>query len=421
MRLGASRLSATGSHRRRGASVPAIPKAAVVVLMGQSLNAPRGTIVQASGGSAGFAKMPVGGTSITDWDFYGTNATHTGHWNELSSTADYAEGALQSPGAGVAQQLEGGRYSRTYIANVAIGARDLQTLMIGGPLNNAWASIFRLCEIARADGYVPEVMFYSAHGEANAASATTEQAYYNLGVEYYGRLQLYAAQAMRNPAYVAPVLLTYPAQQAQLTGTLGESDRDIKNAIRRLCVDLPGFYDAGAIYQWPVGSDRVHPDPGSYVLRGEHIGRMLRLVTSGAAPAAPMRITGISLAGANFTITFSKPVVRDATLGVGQNLATATAEDGIEWFDNGAALAINAGSLVYIGNTISGTLASAPVGTLGQQTVRIAEQYTNGTLTVGASNLSGSVVRSNEAAWTANYGSTSMYDFAIPQRVVGVS
>jgi hypothetical protein len=148
---------------------------------------------------------------------------------------------------------------------------------------------------------------------------------------------------------------------------------------------------------------------------------MLRLITDGAPPAAPMRMTGVSLSGTTFTITFSKPVVRDATLNVGQNLVTATAEDGIEWFDNGVALAITPGSLVYGGNTITGTLANAPTGTLAQQTVRIAEQHTNVTLTLGANNLSGSVVRSNEAAWTANYLGTVSRDYAIPQRIVGVS
>jgi hypothetical protein len=406
---------------RRGGGAPSVNRAAVVVLLGQSLNAPRNTTVQATGGTAGFAKMPVGGTSIVDWDFYPTNATHYGHWNELASAVDYTEGALQTPGAGVAQQLEGGRYSRAYIGNVAIGARDLQTLMTAGPMANAWATIFRLCEIARADGYEPEVMFYSAHGEANAASATTEQAYYDLGVEYYGRLQLYAAQAMRSTSYLAPVLLTYPVQQAQVAGNTGEHDRNIKEAIRRLCVDQPGFSDAGAIYQWPVDTDRTHPSVGSYVIRGENIGRRLRLITGGTPPAAPMRMTGASLSGTTFTLTFSKPVVRDATLSVGQNLATATAEDGIEWFDNGAAIAITAGSLVYSGNTITGTLASAPVGTLGQQVVRIAEQYTSSTLTAGPTNLSGSVVRSDEASWTANYGATVSHDYAIPQRIVGVS
>jgi hypothetical protein len=226
---------------------------------------------------------------------------------------------------------------------------------------------------------------------------------------------------MRNPAYVAPVLLTYPTQQAQTPGNLGESDRAIKEAIRRLCVDQPGFYDAGGIYQWPVGADRVHPDPGSYVLRGEHVGRLARLIASGSPPAAPQRITGVVLSGATFTATFSKPVVKDTTLNVGQNLATATAEDGLEWFDNGVAIAITAGSLVYSGNTITGTLASAPTGTLAQQVLRIAEQTTTGTLTLGFTNNPGSVVMSDESAWTANYGSTPVFDFAIPQRVVGVS
>lgn len=402
-------------------SNPLAPRAVIVILLGQSLNAPRGSTVQSSGGPAGFAYMPAGGTSITDWDFFSGNATHTGHWNELATAVPYSEGSLQSPGAGIAQQLEGGVFSRSYIGNVAIGARDLQTLMTGGPLTNAYATIFRLCEIAIAEGYTPEVVFYSAHGEANAFSGTSISSYKSLAVEYYGRLQLYAAQAMRQPGYVAPVLLTYPAQQGLSAGNLGENDRDIKEAIRQLCLEQPGFYDAGAIYQWPVSADRVHPEVGSYVLRGEHVGRMIRLITLGQAPSSPLRIISASLTGSSFTLTFSKPVARDTSLNVGQNLATATAEDGVEWFDNGVALAINDGSLVYNGNTVTGTLASVPTGTLAQQTVRIAMQYTSSTLTSGATNLSGSVVRSTEPAWSANFGNTPMYDFAIPQRIVGVS
>ena len=328
--------------------------------------------------------------------------------------------SLQTPGAGIAAQLEGGRYSRAYIGNVAIGARDVATLMTGYPLANLWACVFRLCEISRAEGYVPEVMFYSAEGEADAALGTTEQAFYDIAVEYYGRAQLFAAQAMRNQSYVAPVVLTYAAEQGQTTANLGENDRNIKEAIRRLCVDQPGFIDGGAIYQWPVGSDRVHPDPGSYVLRGEHVGRLLKIKTSGSDPSIPLRIVDVTLSGTTFVVTFSKPVLRDTTLNVGQNLNTALAEDGLEWFDNGTAVAIVGGSLVYSGNTITGTLASAPAGTLAQQVLRIAEQYTSGTLTAGATNLSGSVVYSTDAPWTANYGATLIRDFAIPQRFKSV-
>jgi hypothetical protein len=397
-----------------------------VILLGQSLNAPRGTIVQSSGGDAGFAWMPAGGSSIRYWEFAGANQEHTGHWNELASAVAYAEETLQTPGAGIAATLGGGRYSRAYIGNGAIGSRTLEVLLgganSGGPIANVWAIAFRLCEIARADGYEPEVMFYSAHGEANAAAGTPEQDYYDLGAEYYGRLQLYAAQAMRDPSYVAPVLLTYPIQQNAVVGNLGDNDRAIKNAIRRLAADLPGLYDAGAIYQWPAENDRVHPINTSYVQRGEHIGRMLRLVTAGTPPAAPMRATGVTRSGTSFTITFSKPVVRDDTLNVGQNLATATAEDGIEWFDNGVALAITAGSLVYSGNTITGTLASAPTGTDAQQVVRIAMQHTPVTLTAGANNLAGSVIRSNEDGWASTYDPLyTNRDWAIPQRIVGVN
>ena len=397
---------------------PGLPRAAVIILLGQSLNAPRNPTVLASAGPPGFAKMPVGGSSITYWDFFATNNTHTGHYNDIESSVDYSEGASQTPGAGIISQLVGGPFSKVYIGNSAIGGRQLAILMAKGPLANTHALIKRLCKMAQDDGFIPEIFFYSQHGEADAFVGTSTQLYIDQGKMYYQRCQLYAAQALNNPSYVAPVLLAFPAQQAQAAANTGEHDRNIKEAIRQLC-SLPGFYNAGAIYQWPVDTDRIHPLVGSYVLRGEHIGRMISAIASGSAVYTPLQINSVSLTGATFIATFNKNVVKDTVLNVGQNLVTTTAEDGFEWFDKGVPLAINSGSLIYSGNTVTGTLASVPTGTKEQQTLRIAEQYTEASLIIGATNLAGSLVRSEEQ-WIANYLNTVCYDFAIPQRIIGV-
>lgn len=392
------------------------PKAAVVILLGQSLNAPRGTIVQAkAAGSVG--KMPVGGSSITNWDFFPTNATQTGHWNELASAVDYAEEGLQTPGVGIIAALAGGKFPRVYLGNVAIGARSLEILKVTGPLNNLWATINRLCQIAIADGFDPVVSFYTAHGEANAAAGTTEEAYYTLGVDYYGVCQLYAAQAMRKPDYLAPIVFTYPAQQSG--GGSGENDRAIKRAIKRLAADLPNALDLGAIYQWPVEADRVHPTAAAYVQRGEAVGRALRQFFEHGARWQGLHITDVTLSSTTFVATFSAPIQRDATLGVGENLNAALAEDGLEWIDNGAAIAIS--GLVYSGWKVTGTLASAPTGTLAQQVLRVAVQTTTGTLTSGASNLSGSLIRSTAPGWPSLIdGAYTNYQYASPQTFTSV-
>lgn len=376
------------------------PKAAVVVFLGQSLNAPRGTIVQSK--SLPIAKMPVGGVSITNWGFFAVNATTTGHWDELASVVDYAEETGQTPGVGLIGTLGGGKFGRIYVGNVAIGARSLEVLMVGGPLNNLWATVQRLCAIAIDDGYDPLVMYDTAHGEANASAGTTEQGYYDLGIAYYGLCQLYAAQAMQKPDYIAPISFTYPVQQNGPNA--GENDRAIRRAIKRLAQDLPGAINRGSIYSMPVGSDHVHPSEVGYVLRGEESGYVFRRHFEGGDFWPALHITDVTLSGTTFVATFSAPVVRDATLGVGENLNAALAEDGLEWLDNGVGLAIS--GLVYSGWKVTGTLASAPTGTLAQQTLRIASQTTTAALSAGAGNVNGSFVRAAGSGWPSLFDPT---------------
>ncbi len=383
------------------------PKAAVVVLLGQSLNAPRGTILRAKGAPG--AKMPFGGAAIGSWQFNAITEEFVAHWSETASAVDFEERTGQTPMVGIVNTITGGKFARTYMGSAAIAARKLETLMAGGPLANLWALVQRLCALARADGYDPEVMFYTAHGESNAYHATTEQDYYALGMEYYGRAQLYAAQAMRKPGYVAPVVFTYPAP-----GTVnGRTYAEVKEAIRRIAADLPGGIDMGGIYHWPMEGDQVHPTPAGSILRGEAIGRVLRAYAESGRKWAGLHIVDVTLSGTQFVATFSAPVQRDATLGVGQSLNAANAEDGFEWLDNGIQIAIS--SLTYEGWKVRGTLASTPTGTLSQQILRISSQLVMGS---GAwpGSLSGSLVRSQEAGWPSIHDHTyTNYIWAAPQ------
>lgn len=384
------------------------PKAAVVVLLGQSLNAPRGTIIKAKGSPT--AKMPFGGAATASWQFNATNATFIGHWSELASVVEFEERTGQTPMVGIVSAITGGKFAKTYIGSVAIGARSLEVLMTGGPVTNLWAMLYRLCKLARADGYDPEVFFYTAHGEANASAGTSEANYYALGMEYYSRAQLYAAQAMRKPGYKAPIVFTYPAPGTIAALTYAE----VKEAIRRLAIDIPNGIDLGGIYQWPVEADRVHPTGPGYIERGEAVGVALRKFAESSKKWGALHIIDVTLNGSEFVATFSAPVVRDATVGVGQNLNSANAEDGLEWFDNGTGIAITA--LSYEGWNIRGTLASIPVGTIDQQVLRIASQTITGALATWPANVSGSLVRAQGDAWPSMYDYTySNYTWAAPQ------
>jgi hypothetical protein len=388
------------------------PEAAIVILLGQSLNAPRGTTVQTS--SWGDAYMLVDGVGMSDFSFYSSNAENPMNWASAASAVALAEGAAQTPAVGIAASLESGPFQRAYLCATAVGARSLQVLNQAGPRANVSAAVQRFCDMAVADGFVPKVYFYIAQGEANAAAATTEAAYYQLAADYCRMVQTYAAQAMGDPSYVAPVLWTYPIQTNG--GGSGANDRAIKNGIRRVCEDFAGVYDAGPAYQWPAGTDRVHPTEASYVKRGEKIGRDIAALRNGAEPFA-LKVTGLTLAGTTFVATFNANVVRDATLGVGTNLNTSYAKDGMEWSDNGSYIAIT--NAVYSGNTITGTLAAAPVGTLAQQELRIASQTTTATLTAGAANLAGSLIRRDAAGWPGlNDPTYTNYDWAIPQVII---
>jgi len=402
--------SETALAARRGVSGRERPKAAVVVLLGQSLNAPWSTAVETK--AAPIAKIPVGGLAITTWGYNTTNAEWTGNWSELASAVDFTEGVGQTPASGIVNALAGSKYSRVYVGDAAIGARSLQVLTRLGPITSVNAILHRFCQIAHEDGYDPEVMFYTAHGEANAAAATSENDYFALGMEYYGKVQLYAAQAMQKPGYLAPVVFTYPNQTSN--GDAGQRDIAIKAAIKRIAEALPNAINLGPIYQWPMGTDRVHPLPASYVLRGEAVGKVLKEYTTFGSIYQPLRITDVRLDGTEFVATFSEPVARDDTTPFGQNLNTSYAKDGFEWVDNGSFIAIS--SLTYEGWKVRGALASEPSGTMDQQVLRVASQATAATLANGPEINAGSLIRAQSAGWPSIYNPSYInYKWAMPQ------
>jgi hypothetical protein len=384
--------------------------AVIVLSVGQSLNAPRGTTLKSSSSWAG-AKMFVGGAASADWDYHATNVEWTGDWSEVASVVTLAEGALQTQMTGMADLMDGGSWTNGYFVSTAIGARRIDNLWAGGPRDNCYAALHRGVALARADGHTAiDIVIYSEHGEADAANATTYANYLSRGTQYYRMLRLAAAQALGRPGYVAPLFLGYPLQQSG--GGTGENDRIIKRAIRQIAADLGATEIVK--YQFDAESDRVHQPPRGVVMRGEYVGRAVRLGVQ------PLRITGVTLSGATATVTFNRPIVRDATLGTGQNLNTAQAKDGFEWIDNGTQIAVS--SVAYSGSTATLTLAGTPAGTLAQQVCRIAVQTTTTTLTAGATNLPGSVVRADAAGWASTYDPAfTNYDWALPQTIVGVS
>jgi hypothetical protein len=389
-------------------------KAAVVILLGQSLNAARGTKVKSVANSASY--MFAGGAHVSDFQFWGSNEEFATNGADVASVVDFSEGTDQSPCVGVASTVVGGKYARCYVGSIAIGSRTMAKLASGGPRCNLFAFCQRFASLVRADGYEPEFMFYSAHGEADAAAGTSEADYYSQGLAYYQLCQIAASQAMQARDYRAPVVLSQPLQNSK--GTEGADDLAISTAITRIARDLPSAADIGGVYQWPAESDRVHPTPGGYVQRGEFVGAVLRNMSERGIKWPCPYITDVALDGTDFYVTFSEEVERDTSMNAGTNLNVANALDGFEWLDNGSFIQIT--GLTYNGRLVSGTLASAPVGTIGQQVLRIAAQTTAATLVSGAENHSGSQVRATQGSVGGIYDPTQASYFWADKQEIGV-
>ena len=388
----------------RGASTQAI--AAVLVATGQSLNSIRNTIVQAT---TTLGKMPVGGASIKNWAFSATNEEHVGHWSELASAVDFTEETLQSPLVGMIDGIKSA-FSQVYAGTIAIGARPLDKLHAANTAQNAQAMIWRLCELARAGGYIPKVQFYHAHSEANAAAGTLEQPYFDQDMAYLTQLQAWAAQAMGEPAYFAPVVLDVPAP-----GTItGLTYQEVKAAIRRVAAELPNGIYMGGKYHWECEADRAHQVAPACVQRGEAAGRLLAQHYLGETIEEALEVVSAVIEGGGTMLaTFNHNIVRDAAF---ENFGTVFTEapDGFEWYDNGSAVTIS--NIEYLANAVRLTPAAPISGTADQQQLRIASQTHTGSLAVWPENIAGSLIRVDEAGWASSIDPSYInYRWASPQ------
>lgn len=393
---------------------PSVQRAAVVVLLGQSNNAPRGTSI--SGAVSPDVLMPVGGNSITYWPYNAGNALWTADWTPVASAVTHTEGALESPTSGVAIKVLGSPYAKVYAASCAIGARTLDVLRGAGtdvgPVANLYATIHRLCDFARAAGYQPEVMFSVHHGESDAFSSTGEQGYYDRGIAYYGVARGFAADAMGDPDYDAPIVFHMPTAYGSFGSAVNM--RLVAEAIRRLAADIPNAILAGGSYQFPTEADRVHQTPVGMRLRGEHAGALLRLFADTGTRWQALQMVSASRVGTTVTVTFNRNIQRDTGVNYGTNLNTGTALAGMEFDDGGTLRQIT--NISISGNVATLTLATTPVS--GTQHVMIASQAITGTLTAGSQNLPGSQIRSTAPGYVSTYDpGVTLQDFAIPQRI----
>lgn len=353
---------------------------AIGIGLGQSLMEARLiTAIAKASSNWSEARMPVDGVGVGEFAFYSANAENAANWTSIATMVPLLEQTKQSPMVGVADMLEGGEYDRAYLCSVAVGARSVFALSQAGPRQNMYGITKRMCDEAVAAGYEPRPFGLIAHGEANAATATTEEDYYDWMGDHIRMFRTYCKQILGDKDYEAPVYFSYPAQTN--AGGAGENNRAINRAWKRLAADLD-LIDFPT-YPTPCHSDRTHNTDLGQVIRGETFGLFVRGVLSNSP-----RIVSVVLDGVNVTITYSRNVEKRTSPGVGSALNTSFAKNGFEWDDNGSLIAIP-GTVTASGDQVTFALASPPVGTLAQQTLRYAQQTTTATLTSGLANLAG--------------------------------
>lgn len=381
-------------------------RAAILVLVGQSNNVPRGAPI--SGSVSPDVKMPVGGNSMTYWPYYSTNAEWAAKYTDVASAVTDAQGAAENPGSGMALAMLGGTFSRIYMCSVALGSSSFTRLQSTGPIANCQAVISRLCDIARADGFEPHVMFSTHHGETAAYNGDSEANYYSQGWTYYRQIQAFAAHAMRRMDYDAPILFHMPVAY----GTFGTAPnmRNVAKAILRLARDIPGGIMLGGSYQFPI-TDGVHQSNVGMRKKGELAGQLLRDYFAQRATFQALQMIDAVWSGTTVTVTFNKEIVYDTTLTFGTSLNATNALGGFEFTDDGAFIKIN--SISVQGRKAVLTLNAVPTGTT--QLVQIASQAMTGTPNTFQL-TAGSQIRASAAAPLSIYDHTTLfYDMAAPQ------
>lgn len=386
-----------GDRNKRLIPNASLASALLVIGVGQSLMAARGTIVQSSGSGT---SMAVGGAHLSSFALWSENVEFPPHAQEWASTDVFAEGGDgQSPLAGVANELSG--YTDTILHSAAIGARTIGALHKS--FHQVQAAVERGVSLLVDAGHLQsqiEVVFAIKHGEANATAGTSQSVYEDRFKKYLERCRLATRRALKDTLYQAKIHVSFPVQQKETN-----NDRAIKAGLLSQGLLVPGVY-MGEVWSVPIEADRVHPTPGGYVLMGERLWRQV------ANRNVAMRCTSVTLSGNTFVATFNKPVVRDVSLGLFSGLNAANARDGLEFWDGSAFVQIT--NLIYSGNTVTGTLASSPFG--GE--LRIACQDTTSTLTSDKTLHVGCAVRSSDAGWASTFDPSYIhYDWCIPQVV----
>jgi hypothetical protein len=377
-------------------------KALVAMYLGQS-NGTGGVNAQSlSGSPSANAYMPFAGPYLGYYSFYSANIEYPMNFTDIASAVPYVEAAAsEGPCGGLVAALDG-IFPRIYCASAAIGGQSLLKLMGSGLRCNLYAMLHKLCDYARAAGYEPVVVGATVHGEANMGGFgdMTEDAYYTYAPEYYRDFQKAAAQAMNRPEWRAPIVFHNPAQN----GTA--ACWKIHRAIVRAAAEVENAILSSPINQWQVNGDGVHNSALGYRERGEWDGYLLRrFLQDGVRKASPKLVQAVRN-GVNVTMTFDQEVTlrtQGGAFNLGSGLNVGVAQNGVEFVDNGAMIAINAGSMVFNGRIVTFSLASAPVGAAGTQEVRIGMQA--GTQSGWPNNISGSpIAAANDA------GEPSIYD-----------
>jgi len=374
-----------------------LPKALIMILVGQSGNVSRGTAISTVVNSNAY--MPIGGNAMAEFTHFPVNNEHSAIWEDVASVVVHSEGVGESPMSGIITTVMGGYFERFYGCSIAVGARVLDVQAVGGIRNNLYGVTQRLCNIARNDGYRPIVAFSIHHGEADMTAGNSEADYISDATAYYKMCQAVAAQGMEKPDYIAPIIVHNPIQMNGATD--GAESMVIHTAITRMSKRSPNAIYAGGCYHFDSENDRVHQTPAGYRMRGEWNGHLLREYFEKGNRLHALEVVDVTWSGTTATVFFNEDVSLDTSYDWGTNLNAANAEYGFEWKDNNVNIAVT--TVLVQGRKVILTLATTPVGTLAQQKLRVASQTTTGSLTNGANNRSGSQIRVNETGRSSIY------------------
>jgi hypothetical protein len=251
-------------------------------------------------------------------------------------------------------------------------------------------------------------VFNTHHGETAASSGDSEATYYSQGWTYYRQIQAFAANAMDQRGYDAPIVFHMPIAY----GTFGTAAnmRNVARAMVRLARDIPGGILLGGSYQF-LASDGVHHTNVGIRQKGEYAGMLARDYFAKADTAQCLQMVDAVWSGSTVTVTFNKEINYDTGLTFGTSLNTANALGGFEFLDDATPIKVN--SIAVQGRKAVLTLNATPSGTT--QTVQIASQTMTGSPNTFQT-VAGSQIRTTSSSPVGIYDFTKTYnEMAAPQ------